>query len=52
MGRAFTQHGSKTPYFTGSIGIVSGTPLGLIFFGHSQGDKGQSKLQFRLGRLF
>jgi NTE family protein len=52
MGRAFMENQSKTPYFSGSIGVVGETPLGLIFFGYSLGDKGQSKLQFRLGRLF
>jgi hypothetical protein len=46
------ENDSKTPYFSGSIGIVGETPLGLIFFGYSLGDKGQNKLQFRLGRLF
>jgi NTE family protein len=52
LGRAFMEDGSKTPYFSGSLGVVGETPLGLIFFGYSLGDKGQSKLQFRLGRLF
>ncbi len=52
VGRAFMENESKTPYFSGSLGIVGETPLGLIFFGYSLGDKGQSKLQFRLGRLF
>jgi NTE family protein len=52
VGRAFMEDGSKAPYFSGSLGIVGETPLGLIFFGYSLGDKGQSKLQFRVGRLF
>jgi NTE family protein len=52
LGRAFMANDSKTPYFSGSLGVVGETPLGLIFFGYSLGDKGQSKLQFRLGRLF
>jgi NTE family protein len=52
MGRAFMENNSKAPYFSGSIGVAGETPLGLIFFGYSLGDKGQSKLQFRLGRLF
>jgi NTE family protein len=52
VGRAFMENQSKTPYFSGTVGIAGETPLGLIFFGYSLGDKGQSKLQFRLGRLF
>jgi NTE family protein len=52
MGRAFMENNSKTPYFSGSVGVAGETPLRLIFFGYSLGDKGQSKLQFRLGRLF
>jgi NTE family protein len=52
LGRAFMANESKAPYFSGSLGVVGETPLGLIFFGYSVGDKGQSKLQFRLGRLF
>jgi NTE family protein len=51
-GRAFMENGSKAPYFSGSLGIAGETPLGLIFFGYSLGDKGESKVQFRLGRLF
>jgi len=52
VGRAYMVNQPMAPYFSGSVGIVGETPLGLIFFGYSQGDKGQSKLQFRLGRLF
>ncbi len=52
IGRAFMENNSKAPYFSGSVGVAGETPLGLIFFGYSLGDKGQSKLQFRLGRLF
>jgi NTE family protein len=52
MGRAFMENSSKTPYFSGTVGVAGETPLGLIFFGYSLGDKGQNKLQFRLGRLF
>ena len=51
-GRAFMANDNKVPYFSGSLALVGETPLGLIYFGYSLGDKGQSKLQFRLGRLF
>ena len=52
VGSAFTENQPNAPYCRGSIGIVGETPLGLIFFCCGVGDKGQSKLQFRLGRQF
>jgi len=51
-GNAWTGDVNMNPYVSAGVGLVGETPLGLIYFGYSAGDKGQSKLVFRVGRLF
>lgn len=52
LGNAFTGDQNKNPYYNAGIGLTGETPIGLVYFGYSIGDKGMSKLQFRVGRLF
>jgi hypothetical protein len=51
-GKAFNDSDLGKPIYDGMFGVVSESPLGIIFFGGSYGSSGNRKFFFRIGRLF
>ncbi len=52
MGKAFSDIEQGKPAYDGLLGVVSETPVGIVFFGLSYGTYGNEKFFFRVGRLF
>jgi NTE family protein len=51
-GSAFGDVHLRNTFHSGTIGYMSESPIGGLFFGASLGEGGERKLFFRLGRLF
>ena len=52
MGKAFSDFEQGKPAHDGVAGIVSETPIGVVFLGYSVGTNGNRRFVFRVGRLF
>jgi len=52
MGKAFNEFDQGKPVHDGVLGVVSETPIGVVFLGYSVGTNGNRKFVFRVGRLF
>jgi len=52
MGKAFSDIEQGMPSYDGLLGVVSESPIGIVFVGTSYGTSGNQKFFFRIGRLF
>lgn len=52
IGKAWYEGISPNPRFSGSLGLMGETAVGLVYFGAGIGDRGDRRLFFRLGRVF
>jgi NTE family protein len=52
IGNAFTSGDPPRPFHDGVAGLVRGTPVGVVFFGGSYGERGEKKIFFSVGRFF
>jgi NTE family protein len=51
-GKAWYEGISPKPRYSGSLGLMGETAVGLVYFGAGIGDQGDRRLFFRLGRVF
>ncbi len=51
-GKAWYEGISPKPRFSGSLGLMGETAVGVVYFGAGIGDQGDRRLFFRLGRVF
>jgi NTE family protein len=52
VGKAWYESISPKPRFSGSLGLMGETAVGVVYFGAGIGDHGDRRLFFRLGRVF
>jgi len=52
MGNAFTTGDPPRPFNDGVVGLIRQTPVGVLFFGASFGERGERKLFITVGRFF
>jgi NTE family protein len=52
MGTAWGAGQSALPRYSGSLGIMGDTAVGVVIFGAAVGDRGEKKVFFRLGKWF
>ena len=51
-GKAWYEGISPKPRFSGSLGLMGETAVGVVYYGAAIGDQGDRRLFFRLGRVF
>jgi NTE family protein len=52
IGNAFTSSDPPRPFNDGVIGLIRETPVGVVFFGGSLGERGEKKVFITVGRFF
>lgn len=52
MGNAFTAGDPLRPINDGVVGLIRETPMGVVFFGGSVGERGEKKIFISVGRFF
>jgi len=52
IGNAFTSGDPPRPFNDGVAGLIRGTPVGVVFFGGSFGERGEKKVFITVGRFF
>ncbi|WP_321477531.1 patatin-like phospholipase family protein [uncultured Paludibaculum sp.] len=52
LGNAFTSGQPPPPFHDGVVGLIRESPLGVVFFGASFGERGERKLFITVGRFF
>ncbi len=52
VGKAWYEGISPKPRYSGSLGLMGETAIGVVYFGAGIGDQGDRRLFFRLGRVF
>lgn len=52
IGNAFTSGAPPRPFTDGVAGLIRETPIGVVFFGGSYGERGEKKVFFTVGRFF
>jgi NTE family protein len=51
IGNAFTSGDPPRPFNDGVVGLIRETPVGVVFFGGSFGERGEKKVFFTVGRF-
>jgi len=52
IGNAFTSGDPLRPFNDGVVGLIRETPIGVVFFGGSFGERGEKKVFISVGRFF